>query len=73
VVQRVHVGAVGECDPHEVTALRIDELGLCQVAAQRVAQGLRALGERLLDRVDRALDRAGGTELIDDRLRDHVR
>ncbi len=60
-------------DPHEVAAVGLHELGLGQLAPQRFGERQGALGERRAHGLDRALDRAGGAELVDDRLRDHAR
>jgi len=59
----------GKRHPHEIAAFRRHRLGLWQLARERPPERQSAIGQCGLDRLDRAVDRARGAELVDDRLR----
>ena len=65
LVQGADVGAVGSVT-HEVAAPRNDELGLASPLRSASRAPARVRRGRL-DGLDRALDRAGGAELVNDR------
>ena len=67
------VVALGKVDPEEVAAARDHEFGLGDLLAAALLLARRGGGERALDELDVAVERAGAAELQDDRLGEHVR
>ena len=61
--QAVGVGPLGEVEPEEVAAAGDDELGLGDLLAQRLDQGVAAVAQGALDELDVAVEDAGAAEL----------